>query len=307
MVKEGKKNSRELGLEVAAICGEHFFKLKDLHYGYWTEGLEPSMSNMQKAQENYTNFLVSHIPSTVRTILDVGCGSGHLAKELVDRGYSVDCVSPSHLLSERAHVVLGEGSHIFECPYEQLETENRYDLVLFSESFQYIRLESALEKSMSVTNDNGYLLICDVFRAAETKNGALGGGHKLVKLYDRISHYPFLPVEDIDITEQTSPNLDILDDALKNVVQPVLESSMSYLGGRYPLTVKFLRWKYRKNINEVCEKYFNGQRRSEDFKKFKTYRLLVYRKAVPATVEVKIQQIESEPKITPLPVSASAQ
>jgi SAM-dependent methyltransferase len=278
MTREAKKSSRELGLEVAAICGEHFFRIKHLHYGYWTDGLEPSMSNLRKAQENYTNFLVSHIPDRVGTILDVGCGGGHLAKELVDRGYSVDCVSPSHFLSERAHAVLGQGSHIFECPYEQLETENRYDLVLFSESFQYIRLENALEKSMSVTNDNGYLLICDVFGTAEAGNGALGGGHKLAKFYDRMSHYAFLLVEDVDITEQTSANLDILDDALKKVVQPVLESSMGFLGGRYPLTVKFLRWKYRKKINEVCEKYFNGQRRSEDFKKFKTYRLFLYEK-----------------------------
>jgi SAM-dependent methyltransferase len=279
MSKQAKKSSRELGLEVAAICGEHFLKLKHLHYGYWTEGLQPELSNLRKAQEDYTNFLVSHIPPTVQTILDVGCGGGYLAKEMVDRGYRVDCVSPSRFLTERAGALLGEGSHIFECPYEELETEKRYDLVLFSESFQYIRLDQALEKSMRVANDPGYLLICDVFKTDRDGNGTVGGGHKLAKFYDRISNYPFALVEDVDITEQTAPNLDILDDALKNVVQPVLESSMSFLSGGYPLTVKFLRWKYRRKINKVFEKYFNGKTTSEDFKKFKTYRLLLYEKA----------------------------
>jgi SAM-dependent methyltransferase len=281
MISHKAKTSRNLGLEVAAICGKHFLKLEHLHYGYWANGLEIDIANLYIAQKNYTNFLVSHIPDGVKTILDVGCGTGQTAKELTGMGYSVDCVSPSSFLSERARSLLGESSRIFTCPFEKLETTHRYDLVLFSESFQYLDLQKGLEQTVKLLNDGGYMLICDVFKNDAEGKSVLVGGHKLTKFRGLIRHHPLELVVDKDITEQTAPNIDILDAALKNVLAPVLDSGVGFLTGRYPLTVKFLKWKYRKKINRIHEKYLSGGRSSEDFKRFKTYRLFLYRKTCP--------------------------
>jgi len=162
--EDKKKVSREIGVEIAAICGRHFLQLEHLHYGYWTKGLAVDISNLRLAQENYANFLISHIPDRVRSILDVGCGSGQMAKKLVDAGYKVDCVSPSFSLAQQARDLLGNGSDIFECYYEQLSTQNQYDLVLFSECLQYINPERAIKKTLGLLNYDGYLLIGDVFR-----------------------------------------------------------------------------------------------------------------------------------------------
>jgi hypothetical protein len=75
-----------------------------------------------------------------------------------------------------------------------------------------------------------------------------------------------------------------MDDAMKNVVRPVIDSSLDFLAGRYPLASKVIRWLYRKRINKVYQRYFNGNRASDDFVKFKSYRLFLYRSAcaVPA-------------------------
>jgi len=278
MNKCKKKTSRELGLELAVICGGYFLKLEHLHYGYWTNDLEIDIANLHIAQKNYTNFLVSHIPGGVKTILDVGCGTGQTAKKLVDMGYQVGCVSPSPFLSEQARSLLGNASEIFECPYEQLEIQNRYDVILFSESFQYVALEKALEKTASLLNSNGYLLICDVFKKNVVGYNAPGGGHNLTRFYELIAHYPFELVTDRDITEETAPNVDILNDAVKNVIGPVLDSSLGFLSSRYPITFKFLRWKYSKQINKIYQKYSDRGRTSENFKKFKSYRLFLYKK-----------------------------
>jgi len=281
MGRQKGRTSRELGLEVAAICGKYFLKLEHLHYGYWTADLDIDLANLHKAQEKYTDFLLSHIPEDVDTILDVGCGTGHTAKKLIDMGYKVDCVCPSPFLSERVHALLGDGPLVFKCIYEKLRTDRRYDLVLFSESFQYVGMDAALKNTAEILGAFGYLLICDVFKFDISGNGVMGGGHKLKKFNELITHYPFQLVKDIDITEQTAPNLDLFDDTMKNVVAPVLEASMDYLNNRYQLMVKFLRWKYRKQIERVYAKYFNGKRSAEDFRKFKTYRLLLYKKTHP--------------------------
>lgn len=281
MNKQEKKSSREVGLELAVIGGKYLLNLEHLHYGYWTGDLEVNIANLHKAQENYTDFLFSQIPESVETILDVGCGLGQTAKKLIDSGYRVDCVSPTPFLSEQVRSLLGNKSQIFECLYEQMKTEKRYDLVLFAESFQYIPLEKALKQTMKFLNSEGYLLICDVFKMEAKGKCGVGGGHKLMKFNQGIALCLFGLITDADITEKMAPNLDLLDDAVKNVVAPALDSSLGFLQRRYPLMTKFLKWKYKKQINKMYDRYFGGGRTADEFKKFKSYRLFLYRKMQP--------------------------
>src|SRR4030042_340912 len=96
--------------------------------------------------------------------------------------------------------LLDNKSHIFESAYEEIITENRYDLILFGESFQYINLEKALRTSWKLLNDGGYLLICDFFKMDAKGTSILRGGHKLARFYDLVYKYPFKPILDIDIT-----------------------------------------------------------------------------------------------------------
>jgi len=305
MSRRKGKSSRELGLELAAICGKHFFKLENLHYGYWTLDLSIDLANLHKAQEQYTDFLISHIPHEVKTILDVGCGTGHIAKRLMDAGYNVDCVSPSPFLSEQVHALLGDRAHLFECMFEQLKTDHRYDLILFSESFQYVNMSKALENVTDLLNAGGCLLICDVFKVVPSavegidngRNGVMGGGHKLQKLHDLIAHHPFELVKDIDITPQTAPNLDLFDTAMKNVAAPALEASLDFLNGRYKLMARFLQWKYKKQIERVYAKYFNGKRSAEDFRKYRTYRFLLYKKLYPHFTSISTVESHKKPAL----------
>jgi SAM-dependent methyltransferase len=280
MKKRPAITSRDLGLEFAAICGKHFLGIEHLHYGYWPEGLPVNINNVRTAQENYTNLLVSQIPDGVRTILDVGCGSGYTSKRLSDMGYKVACVSPSPVLSGKVRELLGDTCRIFECKYEDLQTEDKYDLALFSESFQYIKIQRSLDKTLEILNPGGYILISDVFRKdIEVKPGekGVGGGHILSRFYDQAAAHSFEAIKDIDITSQTMPNMDLIDDTMRNVLRPIIDSSINFLGGRYPLMSRAIQWFYRKRINNVYQKYFNGNRASADFVKFKYYRLLLYK------------------------------
>ena len=278
MKKLPKEVSREIGLEISVICSKHFLKSRYLHYGYWPSGLEVDIANLRIAQENYADFLISHIPDGVKTILDVGCGTGETAKKLVDMGYQVDCVSPSPFLSKQARERLGSASHIFECFYEELQTENRYDLILFSESFQYINPEGAVEKTFGLLNKDGYILICDVFKKDTLGKSPLRGGHSLRRFYDIVSEYPLQVVEDLDITEQTAPTLDIANDVLKQVVKPLVDLGHRLADSRYALMSKCLKFLYRKKMDKIDEKYFSGLKTGENFKKYKSYRLLLYKK-----------------------------
>jgi SAM-dependent methyltransferase len=276
--RSGKDLSREVGLEIGSVCGKYFLKLEHLHYGYWTDGLDADISNLYLAQDNYVKFLIAHIPEGVRSILDVGCGTGGITKRLLDLGYEVDGVSPSSFFAEQVSTLLGTRAEIFECRYEELETDKRYDLTLFAESFQYMDLVQALEKTFDLLNDGGHMLICDVFRTDVAGKSRQGGGHKLSQFYDLVAECHFEPVEDVDITQQTAPTIEIFEGALGVLGPPILRSVQRFMRGRYPILSRFLNWKYRNQLEKKHQKYLEGGRGAEEFKTFKTYRLLLYRK-----------------------------
>lgn len=278
MKKLKKVDSKEVGLEMGLIIFKYFFKKEHLHYGYWTEDLTTELSHLPQAQDNYCHFLMSHIPANTKTILDVGSGVGRLAEKLINSGYQVDGILPSAVLTKHAREILGNKSHIFERKFEELDTENRYDLIIFAESFQYINMEKALQNSCKLLNPNGYILISDFFKTDASGESILGGGHHLVKFYEMITNYPFRKMKDIDLTAQTAPTLDVANDLLMQVGLPIWNLINDYLSSNYPYLSKFLHWKYQKKIAKINRIYFSGKLNSQNFAVFKTYRLMLFQK-----------------------------
>jgi SAM-dependent methyltransferase len=277
-MKKEKVKTKELGLLAGLIFGKYFFGTEDLHFGFWTDDLEVDKNNFAKAQENHSNFIISHIPESTKTILDVGCGAGILAAKLLDKGFSVDCVSPSPMLTERVQELLGERSTIFRCTFEEMDSARRYDTIIFSESFQYIELSAALRQSLNFLNQGGHLLICDFFKTDARGKGPIGGGHRLSRLYKAISESPFEPVKDIDITEQTMPNLDLFNEMLHSVGLPIKKMIFYYLDNSRPFISRFLKWKYQEKLEKIDRTYFSNEMSAENYQKFNSYRLLLYRK-----------------------------
>jgi len=278
MSKRKKLDSKEVGLEIGLILGKQFLNTEHLHYGYWTDDLDLNLSNLPRAQENYSRFIISHLPDGIETVLEVGPGTGKFASQLIEMGYRVDCVSPSSVLSEYVRDLLGDKSHIFESRFEDLQTENRYDLIIFSESFQYINLEKALENSSQFLKEGGHLLICDFFKTDAPGESALSGGHKLADFYALISRYHFNSIKDIDISRQMAPNLDVVNQLLMDGGLPIWNLVLRFLRANHRFVFRFLQWKFRRKIEKINRKYFSNTRNAESFAIYKSYRLLLYKK-----------------------------
>ncbi len=279
MDKKSKKEiSREIGLEVGYLCGNYFLKMNHLHYGYWKSGLEVDITNLHIAQDEYAKLVISHIPKSVKSILDVGSGTGHLDKMLLDRGYEVDCLSPSNYLNNQIKKLLGDRSNVYETTFEEFQTEKKYDMIQFCESFQYIDMEKALTNTHDLLNRDGYMLICDIFKKDVGGKSALSGGHRLSRFNEMIGKSPFRFIERQDITEQTAPNMDLMNDVIQNVARPAINAGVKLAESRNAAIVKIMKWLFRKKISKLQNKYCSENRTGEEFKKYKSYQLLLYQK-----------------------------
>lgn len=273
------KAAREIGLAMTHRLARYFLGSRDLHYGFWPEDLPVHFRNVALAQEAYANALIADIPEGVESVLDVGCGGGATALRLIERGFQVDCVSPPGPMAELARDTLRDRVTLFETPFQELETQNRYDLVLFSESILFIRpLDTAIAKAVSLLRERGYLLVSDIFRLSSTSKsyhgGSIGGGHYLDDWRPALEQFPLELVSETDITDHIAPTFTVIEQIL-DVVQPVYELYLDRLRLRRPWMTRLAARII--NLDKYEAKFFSGRYSAENFKRSKAYYRFLYR------------------------------
>lgn len=279
-----KADLQELGLVSGFLLGRHFFGLEDLHYGYWTPGIPVDIHHLAQAQRQYSDFLLSHLPTNVRSVLDVGCGTGSVARRLIDSGCTVDCVSPSPFLTPYALQRLGDEAVVYRLRFEELELTKTYDLVLFCESFQYMPYRVSLERALGLLRPGGHVVICDFFRLESAERSPIGGGHRWREFQQHVATLPLECVTNLDITPQTAPTMALVNDAMSLSIRPIWEMTQQTFAAHYPRSARFVRWLLRRRLERIEMKQLAGLRTPEAFAAHKSYRLLIYRKRAAGAV-----------------------
>jgi len=280
MAKNKIKGS-EYGLENGTLVLDFLFKTKYIHYGYFSENLEQEFWNFGKAQEEYTKNLLSKIPPGVKTILDVGCGTGMVAKHLLENGYEVECISPSSFLTQKAHEN-EPALTVHECKFEEFIPTKKYDLVLFCESYQYIRLNDLFSKLSECMTQEGYMMLSDVLKTNPNNRGPIGGGHLFSNHMDMCRKNNLTLVTDQDITKNIAPTFDLLQNMSLNLLKPLFDNIMRIVSINHPLVYKIVSWKFKKKIDDFNEKLTRPNRNGTGFEEFNTYRVQVWQKMLPA-------------------------
>ncbi len=278
-------HSRELGL----VLTQQILGVDDLHYGLWDADLELKLSNMGIAQQRYTDFLFAALPAPQPgpvKILDIGCGTGHMLAQLLTHGYQADGLVPSaslaKLVAKQQAKHKDKESRLFQCRFEDLPVEelaHTYDVALFSESFQYIQMDSVFNLLQKILKPGGKIVICDFFKSnlkdIDPGDGSFGGGHTLSDFYLKIQESTFELLRDEDITARVSPNLELCNTILQDSVKPVILTLKKYLSDNYPKIYWVIHRLLRKKIDRINFKYFDGHRNKQTFERCKKYHLIV--------------------------------
>ena len=102
-------------------------------------------------------FIASHVPSSA-AILEVGCGAGHVALQLLNRGYRVIGIDSDEEIIAQARE---RGSPVVQASWPAFKSDP-VDAVVFTRSLHHIHpLQDAIAKSREVLQPAGTLLVED--------------------------------------------------------------------------------------------------------------------------------------------------
>ena len=250
--------------------------LNSLHYGYWKEDKLQTLENVKEAQGEYTKTLLSLIPSSVKSVLDVGSGIGDNAKAMVKTGLRVSAISPD---KNHGQYYLQEPLiNFYNLRFENFNEIEKFDLVLMSESHNYFDTNQALEKTNKLLNQNGYLLVSGIFNMSQDKT--LDDVYYTEEDYITAAKNNGLELVDrVDITHNVLPTLKILYEMYTKYFLPTKKMFNHYLTFSAKYKWKVLRWLFNKQFKQLgkWESYYGSRLNPDLFENNARYLRLLFK------------------------------
>lgn len=267
-----RESPRRVKVSTALRLYHEILGLEHLHYGLWN-GEPLNLEGLKRAQERFSEVLLTHIPPGVESVLDVGCGVGATAQTLVARGYEVEGLSPDPY--HRALFLRRTVRPFHLSRFQEFEPERRFDLLLMSESAQYIWLDHFFPAVHRAAAPGAHLLIADYF-TVEDDRGPLGrSGHPLDE-FVRLAEEAGLALElEEDITDRVVPTLELAEHWFGRYVDPVLSVLADHVNTRHPVLARLGRRLFRKRLERLEQ--LRVLIDSDEFRRQKRYLILRFR------------------------------
>jgi len=275
-----KQPRRHEDLDLFARIFKVFADTPWLHYGLWLPDETPSMPKLREAQERYVEKLVALLPPAPASVLDIGGGTGAMAGRLHSLGYQVEMLTPSEVQVGIAREELGDAVTVHLSRLEEFSTERKFDVCLFSESFQYMPVSVSLPKVKSMLKPGGIVVIADCFRSENYRGGRqIGGGHRFTDLPPRAEEEGFRITSDEDVTAMAAGTILLDQRVYQEVISPIVADAGRSIKSRNG----FLHWLigavYRLFVKKaererIADRLKAEHRTPERFMEMNTYRFL---------------------------------
>ena len=222
-----------------------------LHYGYWETLPVPTdeltLARLRIAQQAYTVKLLEAIPKGTQTILDVGCGIGGNAAYLLDRAFAVEGLAPDPFQQQRFLKCTGDRAVFHLTRFEDFKATKSYDLILFSESSQYMSAVDIANGAAKILNPEGYVLLADMLRSdANYKEGMFSNCHVVTELHAALNQAGFTLVKTEDISAHILPTIDLYVDTFRRYGLNTMIYVADLISIAVPPIHKLLRWIFRR-------------------------------------------------------------
>lgn len=121
------------------------------------------------ATAHYHAWLLSQIPSSATTALDVGCGDGRFTRRLAARGLEVDAIERDERMIDAARGIPAAGVRWIHddvlAPGSPLRADG-YDVVVAIAALHFMPTRQALARLRTLVSPGGTLLVVGLYRGA---------------------------------------------------------------------------------------------------------------------------------------------
>ena len=268
----------ESNLDLELLFCTNVLKLTSLHYGYSDVPENLTLGRAREAQARYTETLVALFPSDVKRVLDIGCGIGDNARYMADHGYEVTAVSPdsNHEAYFASHP--HTGVRFVRSKFEAFPLNERFDLILMSESQNYFDANAGFDKVCNLARPGGYLLISGMLRRANER--AFESVVNVERDYlDKASAHGLCVINVVDITDNVLPTLEFAHRMLTEHFVPgfdVLTRYVSSTGGLASRVVKGVLARVFKRPMDAVMDYYAERLDPVRFKKHVKYARVLF-------------------------------
>ena len=234
-----RKNDRALRIY------SEVFGLERLHYGFWLPEDELTIECLKTAQIRYEAYLLDNIPESVKTVLDVGCGTGIMTQKLLEQNYYAEGLSPD--INQKNAFTARLKAPFHHTSFENFSPPHPFDCLIMSESAQYIDLDKLFIIARNALSDKGYLMVCDYFVLNEAAGIIKKSGHNLNAFKKQAKDQGFVLIAENDITENVVKTLDIATLMIEKL-KLALDIGTEKIRQKHPHLTRLILWLNRKKI-----------------------------------------------------------
>ena len=176
-----------------------------LHYGLFEE----ENDRLLTAQQRSTELLISRLPPSNCSILEVGIGLGTTMAFLVALGnYDVEGITPDEhqiaMVRERYPEM-----PVHHAAFETFDPGRTYDVIVFQESSQYIDSEALFARAAALTPR--VIVLDELASKPLDEEGAL---HSRKGFLEAAARHGFRVVEELDLSAKAAPTMDYFTDRI---------------------------------------------------------------------------------------------
>ncbi|MBN1142009.1 MAG: methyltransferase domain-containing protein [Deltaproteobacteria bacterium] len=245
--------------------------LERLHYGLWRPEDELSLANLKAAQKRYEDLIVENLPDRIRSIIDVGCGTGVLLSRLKRMGFQAEGLTPDR---NQQQLMQAQGlAPIHHCRFEEFQPQSGYDCVVMSESAQYIPLAGFFGGVRTTLNPGGHLLVCDYFVLDGARGILAKSGHNYECFLKAAQREGFRLAKSRDLTGEVLKTLELAKVTAEKI-RLALEIGTEKFRDRHPFWTRLIKLFCRKKYLRLQEEMVLID--AQEFAKNKTYQFLLF-------------------------------
>lgn len=211
-----------------------------LHYGFFNinEKITPSIESLIKGQKQFQEEVLNLIPSDIKTLLDVGTGTGDVAEEISTKNVQVTTISPDPNQSQWVQSRLNSNLKFELTKFEDFIPNQKLDCILFSESSNYVSLQELFSLSRANLKETGYLIIAAPFLLHKSEN--FPDMHLLDDFYLYCKNESWEIELSNDYTAETAPTIWIGQQLLNKHVPPTIRLFKKYIDSQAPWYIRWL-------------------------------------------------------------------